>query len=62
MNMNVGGQQPGLATSRARIKTGPLPRVPWSAFEQGATLEHRLPRLLLTALGVLLAVQLCLHL
>ena len=55
------GREQGRALSRTRVKTGPLPQVPWSAFEPGATLEQRLPRLLVAAFGALLAVQLWLH-
>jgi len=46
---------------RRRIRTGPLPSVPWSSLEPTLTLEHRLPHLFLLAFLLLLAIQGWLH-
>ncbi len=47
--------------TRRRVKTGPLPAVPWRTFERPATLETRLPLVLMLLIGLVLAVQLYLH-
>ena len=47
--------------ARRRVKTGPLPVVPWRSLERPNTLETRLPLLLMGLIGLVLAVQLYLH-
>lgn len=58
--MNVMASMDG--GGRRRVKTGPLPAVPWRTLERPPTLETRLPLVLMGVIGLVLGVQLYLHL
>ena len=47
--------------ARRRVKTGPLPAVPWKTLERPPTLETRLPLVLMGLIGLVMAVQAYLH-
>ncbi|PRQ09400.1 hypothetical protein ENSA7_08790 [Enhygromyxa salina] len=55
----AGSRVPTLvAGAKRRLRTGPLPSVPWRALDRrSASLEHHLPLLLLTAFGMLAGIQ-----
>gem|GEM_PF-6367956 len=44
-----------------KIRTGPLPTVPWSRLRAPLTLEDRIPSLLVLLLLLLAAIQLTVH-
>ena len=43
-----------------KVRTGPMPTVPWRDLDRRASLEQHLPLLILLAFGILAAIQLLL--
>jgi hypothetical protein len=43
-----------------KIRTGPLPTVPWRDLDRKTSIEHHLPALILFSFGLLAAIQLLL--
>lgn len=52
----------GLDDKRTRrVRTGPLPQVPWSALEPAISIERRLSQLFVIGFVLLLAIQIWLR-
>ncbi|MCA9695949.1 MAG: hypothetical protein KC431_00380 [Myxococcales bacterium] len=46
-----------LGTRRRKLRTGPLPGVPWRQLERPHNLEDHLPLLILVGFGLLATIQ-----
>jgi hypothetical protein len=42
---------------KRKLRTGPLPTVPWSDLDRKTSIEHHLPALILLSFGLLAAIQ-----
>jgi len=50
------------AGAKRRVRTGPLPTVPWRELDRKTSIEHHLPALILFSFGLLASIQLLLSL
>jgi hypothetical protein len=46
-----------IAAIKRKLRTGPLPTVPWSDLDRKTSIEHHLPALILLSFGLLAAIQ-----
>lgn len=50
------------AVTKRRLKTGPLPSVPWRDLDRKTSIEDHLPALILLGFGLLATIQILLQL
>lgn len=49
-----------IAATKRKLRTGPLPTVPWSDLDRKTSIEHHLPALILLSFAALALIQLLL--